>query len=150
MYICIIYNYIYIYSCISILSRTQITQSLHAFFFGKRSQKSWPQDLHQVWSTLEYTLVFQNPPNTLWGGVWNPERPSQEVFGGPNTYSQGIWKTTDIGNDHQPCWMVIRHNPLLKVIRWSLKRWHFTCKIWLCENLRHPIVIPRYAMYTYI
>ena len=41
-------------------------------------------------------LVFQNPPNTLWVGVWNPERPSQEVFVGPNTYSQGIWKTKAI------------------------------------------------------
>ena len=39
------------------------------------------------------TLVFQNPPNAFSGGVWSPERPPQEVFGGPNTYSQGIWKT---------------------------------------------------------
>ena len=30
------------------------------------------------------TLVFQNPPNTF---------SAQEVFGVPNTYSQGIWKT---------------------------------------------------------
>ena len=28
------------------------------------------------------------------GGVWSPQRPPHEVFGGPNTYSQGIWKTT--------------------------------------------------------
>ena len=33
---------------------------------------------------LYITLGFQNPPNTL---------PSQEVFVGPNTCSQGIWKT---------------------------------------------------------
>ena len=39
------------------------------------------------------TLVFQNPPNTFWGGVWNPKRLSQEVVGGPNIYSGGIWKT---------------------------------------------------------
>ena len=39
------------------------------------------------------SLVFQNPPNTFSGGVWNPKWPSQEVFGGPNIYSAGIWKT---------------------------------------------------------
>ena len=33
--------------------------------------------------------------HTFWGGVWNPKRPSQEVFGGPNIYSAGIWKTRE-------------------------------------------------------
>ncbi len=42
---------------------------------------------------INLTLVFQNPPKTFWGGVWNPKRLSQEVFGGPNIHSGGIWKT---------------------------------------------------------
>ena len=48
------------------------------------------------------TLAFHNPPNTLWVGVWNPKRPSQEVFGDPNTYSQGIWKTRANTNHGKP------------------------------------------------
>ena len=42
-------------------------------------------------STL--SLDIQNPPNTWWAGVWNLEpfkKPSQEMFGGSNTYSY-IW-----------------------------------------------------------
>ena len=31
------------------------------------------------------SLVFQNPPNTWWVSAWNSQRPSQDVFGGPNT-----------------------------------------------------------------
>ena len=34
--------------------------------------------------------------HTFWGGVWNPKRLSQEVFGGPNIHSGGIWKTRDL------------------------------------------------------
>ena len=42
-------------------------------------------------STWNLTLVFQNPSNILWGSVWTPKRPCQEVFGGPNTSSIGVW-----------------------------------------------------------
>ena len=52
-------------------------------------------------------LIFQNPPNIFWEGVWTPKRPNlREVFGGPNTYSQNIWKTSAL----QRRFHVERHN----------------------------------------
>ncbi len=56
--------------------------------------------IHIVLCHLCRTIVNQNPPSTWWGGVWNPYSPSQEMFGGPNTHSQGIWKTR--GSDSSP------------------------------------------------
>ena len=41
-------------------------------------------DVGKLW----YTRMSQES-STL------PRRPSQEVFGGPSTYSQGIWKTRE-------------------------------------------------------
>ena len=47
-------------------------------------------------SMLNLCGVFQNHPDTLWGGVKGPpKRPSHDVLRGPNTDSQGIWKTRD-------------------------------------------------------
>ena len=45
-------------------------------------------------SSFLHALDIQNPPNTFWIGVWNPWKPSQEMFGGSNWQrsSQGIWK----------------------------------------------------------
>ncbi len=66
---------------------------------GAPKRELSPKNLFCAKKTLGFntfkTLVFQNPPNTFWGGVWNPKRPSQEVFGGPNIYSAGIWKTRE-------------------------------------------------------
>ena len=49
-----------------------------------------------VWSSTkqkdnDFALVFQDPPNTLWVGAWTPQRPSQEVFVGPNTDPHNVF-----------------------------------------------------------
>ena len=48
--------------------------------------------------TFLHSLVFQNPPTKylLRRCERNPKRLSQEVFGGPNIHSGGIWKTRDL------------------------------------------------------
>lgn len=44
---------------------------------------------------LNFCGVFQNHPDTFWGGVKGPPKRPSHVLRGPNTDSQGIWKTRD-------------------------------------------------------
>ncbi len=44
------------------------------------SKKSWV-----------FPLDIQNHPNTWWEGIWNPQKPSQEMFRGSNISSKGVW-----------------------------------------------------------
>ena len=43
-------------------------------------------------SNTNIALDIQNPPNIWWEGVWSPQKPSQEMFRGSNTFSKGVWK----------------------------------------------------------
>lgn len=54
---------------------------------------------------IDISLNIQNPPNTLWDSVWNPPRPSQEMFGGSKHRSS-------IGTTGCSYGFGVRHQPL--------------------------------------
>ncbi len=52
-----------------------------------------PQNFNPKFQPTIYIYIPSLPESSKYLGVWNPKRPSQEVFRDPSTYSQGIWKT---------------------------------------------------------
>ena len=54
---------------------------------------------------IDISLNIQNPPNTLWDSVWNPPRPSQEMFGG-SKFVMGGNHFLDKGQIMEPFFLV--------------------------------------------
>ena len=59
----------------------------------RQSQNGHMSQKKRDGSTLQGPYVFQNPPNTFVRRSLDPVKAEpQEVFGGPSTYWEGIWK----------------------------------------------------------
>ena len=58
----------------------------------------------QIQTTFFISLVFQNPPVIPSEEVWKEplKAEPQEVFGGSNTFSEGIWKTRVLSKKYIP------------------------------------------------
>ena len=66
---------------------------------GKKTQYFWMVNDHPniLKPVQQNTLDIPNPPNTLVNGYLEPLKAEpQEMLGGSNTYSQGIWMSRDI------------------------------------------------------
>ena len=66
-----------------------VLQCFVIFFFVFSHSNFSPQGPKVM--EMNRTLDIQNPRNASWVDVWNPWKPSQEMFGGSNTSSNGVW-----------------------------------------------------------
>ena len=93
-----------LWSCIDLFNTHRATKAalgdlsdsrIRGFLSGKQKTKisfRMGKCIDLIWKGFNNPRL-PNPTNTLWLGIWTPQRPSQEVFVGPSTYSQGTWKT---------------------------------------------------------